>query len=102
MVISTATRQHIGQAPIDFARGFMTAGEGEFLGLSRAEASAGSPTAAALIEDVIGRPIAGFVAPAWLYGDGAHEALRQAAIPIAEDHFSVWSPATGSGSRAGR
>ena len=26
----------------------------------------------ALVEDVIGRPIAGFIAPAWLYGAGAH------------------------------
>src|SRR5207248_8793835 len=36
-----------------------------------------------------------FVAPAWLYGDGALEALRQFAVPIAEDHFHVWSPANG-------
>jgi len=73
----------------------LTAGEGEFLGLSRAEASNRIAAGRMLIEDVIGRPTAGFVAPAWLYGNDAHEALRQAAIPIAEDHFSVWSPATG-------
>ena len=50
----------------------------------------------ALIEDVIGRPIAGFIAPAWLYGPGAHEALADCAMPIAEDHMRVWSPATGA------
>ena len=46
----------------------LTAGEGEFLGLSRAEASDRIAAAGMLIEDIIGRPIAGFVAPAWLYG----------------------------------
>jgi len=74
---------------------FMTASEGEFLGLSTKEASARIDTGRSLIEDVIGRPIDGFVAPAWLYGAGALEALRQKAIPIAEDHFRVWSPVSG-------
>ena len=73
----------------------MTAGEGEFLGLSREEASARIVEGRALLEDVIGRRIDGFVAPAWLYGDGAIEALRDCGIRIAEDHFRVWSPATG-------
>jgi len=75
---------------------FMTASEGEFLGLSRAEAAARIKDGRALIEGVIGRPIDGFVAPAWLYGDGVREALRQSAIPLAEDHLRVWSPATGA------
>jgi hypothetical protein len=75
---------------------FMTAGEGEFLGLSRAEALRRITEGRSLVEDVIGRPIAGFIAPAWLYGDGAHQGLRKFAIPIAEDHFRVWSPATGA------
>jgi len=75
---------------------FMTASEGEFLGLSRAEAAARIKDGRALIEGVIGRPIDGFVAPAWLYGDGAREALKQSAIPLAEDHLRVWSPATGA------
>jgi predicted deacetylase len=48
-----------------------------------------------LLQDVIGRKIDGFVAPAWLYGDGALDALRDASIPLAEDHFRVWSPVTG-------
>jgi uncharacterized protein len=74
---------------------FMTAGEGEFLGVSRDEAAERISTGRVLIEDVIGRRIDGFVAPAWLYGDGARQALRDAAIPLAEDHFRVWSPASG-------
>lgn len=74
---------------------FMTAGEGEFLGLSRAAAVDRLLDGRRLVEDVIGRGIDGFVAPAWLYGSGALEALRDAAIPIAEDHFRVWSPASG-------
>src|SRR3954452_14308869 len=52
----------------------MTASEGEFLGLSRAEAAARIADGRALIESVTGRPIDGFVAPAWLYGSGAREA----------------------------
>ena len=75
--------------------GLMTAGEGEFLGLSRAEASARIASGRTLLEDVIGRRIDGFVAPAWLYGRGTLEALEDAAVPIAEDHFRVWSPASG-------
>jgi uncharacterized protein len=74
---------------------FMTAGEGEFLGLSRAEAAERIAKGRSLVEQVIGRSIDGFVAPAWLYGDGALEALRESSLPIAEDHFRVWSPTTG-------
>lgn len=73
----------------------MTASEGEFLGLSRADAGKRIAEGRALVEDVIGRAVDGFVAPAWLYGDGALEALRDADMPIAEDHWRVWSPATG-------
>lgn len=74
---------------------FMTAGEGEFLGLGRAEAAARIERGRAIIEQVTGRPIAGFIAPAWLYGPGALEALEDCAIPIAEDHMRIWSPASG-------
>jgi predicted deacetylase len=82
-------------APDNLRARFMTAGEGEFLGLSPVEAARRIGEGRALIESVIGRPVDGFVAPAWLYGSGAMEALHQAAVPIAEDHFRVWSPATG-------
>jgi predicted deacetylase len=86
--------RHEGSAD-RFLAGFMTAGEGEFLGLARDEAAKRIAEGRALIEDVIGRPIDGFVAPAWLYGPGAREALADSNIPLAEDHFRVWSPATG-------
>jgi len=87
--------QYSGAADRVRAR-FMTASEGEFLACPSAEASARINDGRALIEGVIGRPIDGFVAPAWLYGDGAREALQQAGIPLAEDHLRVWSPKTGA------
>jgi predicted deacetylase len=73
----------------------MTAGEGEFLGLSRAEATNRIGHGRALLEAVTGYPIDGFIAPAWLYGNGALAALEEAAMPIAEDHLHVWSPQSG-------
>jgi len=75
---------------------WMTAGEGEFLGLSREQAIDRIKGGRALIEDVTGRPIAGFVAPAWLYGREALEALSDCSIAIAESHWRVWSPASGA------
>lgn len=75
----------------------MTAGEGEFLGLSRAEAAARIERGRAIIEQATGRQISGFVAPAWLYGQGALEALEDCSIRIAEDHVRIWSPAGGRG-----
>jgi predicted deacetylase len=78
-----------------FRARFMTAGEGEFLALSRDDASARIAEGRALLEDVIGRAVDGFVAPAWLYGAGALSALAETSIPIAEDHWRVWSPRTG-------
>ena len=66
------------QAKADRVRArFMTAGEGEFLGLSRAEAEARIIAGRALLEDVIGRHIDGFVAPAWLYGAAAQSSARE-------------------------
>lgn len=72
---------------------FMTTGEGEFLSLTREQAEARVHEGRALLEDVIGRRIDGFVAPAWLYSEGTRAALEHCAIPIAEDHLRVWSPA---------
>jgi len=71
---------------------WMTAGEGEFLGLPRTQAVDRIERGRALIEDVTGKPIAGFIAPAWLYGREALDALRDCSIPIAESHGRVWSP----------
>ena len=73
----------------------MTASEGEFLGLSRAEAARRMAEGKALVEDVIGRSAAGFIAPAWLYGPGAMEALAESGFALAEDHMTVWRPGSG-------
>lgn len=74
----------------------MTAGEGEFLGLDRAEALQRMKDGRGLIEDIIGRPVAGFIAPAWLYGPGALDALTEAGFKLAEDHMRVWRPCDGT------
>ena len=76
----------------------MTASEGEFLGLSREEALRRMLVGRMLVEDIIGKPVAGFIAPAWLYGEGAMRALADANFALAEDHMRVWRP--GDGSRA--
>lgn len=70
----------------------MTAGEGEFLGLSYDEALSRMGDGKALVEDIIGMPAAGFIAPAWLYGPGAMAALAECGFALAEDHFRVWRP----------
>jgi uncharacterized protein len=86
--------KHSGAA--DRARAkFMTAGEGEFLGLDRSAAVARIRDGRSLLENITGRPIAGFIAPAWLYGTGAMEALGDCSIALAEDHMRVWSPTSG-------
>lgn len=72
----------------------LTAGEGEFLGLSPFEATIRIEMGRRLLEDVTGQPIVGFVAPAWLYGPGAKRALADADIDLVEDHWHVWNPAT--------
>ena len=74
----------------------MTAGEGEFLGLSEAEATRRLRAGRKVVEDAIGRPVAGFIAPAWLYGPGAHAALAAEHFPLAEDHMQVWNPRNGA------
>ncbi len=85
--------QHSGAAA--FKAKHMTAGEGEFLGLSREVAAQRMTSGRKLIEDVIGRPVAGFIAPAWLYGDGARSALADSQFALAEDHMRVWQPSSG-------
>ena len=70
----------------------MTAGEGEFLGLARADAGRRMREGRAVLEDAIGRPVTGFIAPAWLYGDGARAALVDEGFALAEDHLRVWQP----------
>ncbi len=84
--------EHDGLA--SFKARHMTAGEGEFLGLPEAEAARRMADGKALIEDAIGRPAAGFIAPAWLYGPGAMAALRAGGFALAEDHMRVWNART--------
>jgi predicted deacetylase len=86
---------HHGRAADRVRARLMTRGEGEFLGLDRSTAAHRINAGRSLIEDITGRPIAGFVAPAWLYGAGALQALNDCAIAIAEDHMRVWSPISG-------
>ena len=74
---------------------FLTAGEGEFLGLGYDAASQRLRDGRREIEDVIGRPVAGFVAPAWLYGPATLQALTDLDFPLAESHFRVWDPRSG-------
>lgn len=85
--------QHSGLTA--FKARHMTASEGEFLGLSQAEAARRMEDGRRLIEDIIGRPTAGFIAPAWLYGPGARAALAESDFALAEDHMRVWQPASG-------
>ena len=85
---------HQGRAALK-AR-YMTASEGEFLGLSQVESARRMEQGRDLIEGIIGRSVAGFIAPAWLYGPGAGAALEQSSFALAEDHWSVWNPASGA------
>ena len=87
------TARHGGLA--GFKARHMTAGEGEFLGLGREEAARRMAAGRKLLEDVTGRAAAGFVAPAWLYGEGARAALRSSDFALAEDHLRVWRPRSG-------
>jgi uncharacterized protein len=88
--------RHRDDAPAKgFAQKHMTAGEGEFSALSAVEASARMADGRKLVEDAIGRPVAGFIAPAWLYSEGALDAVRDAGFALAEDHMKVWQPASG-------
>ena len=82
-------------AAAGFKAKHMTAGEGEFLGLDKPTALVRMADGRKLIEDIIGRPVAGFIAPAWLYGTGAREAAAELGFPLAEDHLRVWQPASG-------
>ena len=86
---------HRDPAPKGFGARHMTAGEGEFSALGRAEALRRMTGARAVVEDAIGRPAAGFVAPAWLYSKGALDALADAGFALAEDHLRVWHPPSG-------
>ena len=81
---------HTGVA--NFKARHMTAGEGEFLGLDRETAFGRMREGKCLLENITGKAAAGFIAPAWLYGEGALEALGDCGFTLAEDHMKVWRP----------
>jgi predicted deacetylase len=85
--------RHAGLA--GFKARHMTAGEAEFLGLGREEAARRMAAGRKLVEDVTGKAAAGFVAPAWFYGEGALAALGSSDFALAEDHLRVWHPQSG-------
>ena len=85
--------RHRDDAPArGFAQKHRTAGDGEFAALSVDQAARRIGDGRKVVEDAIGRPVAGFIAPAWLYSPGSIEAVRQAGFPLAEDHMKVWRP----------
>lgn len=88
------TTEHRGMAALKAKH--MTASEGEFLGLDHAAALDRMMRGKALVEDIVGRPASGFIAPAWLYSDGALAALGEAGFALAENHGRVWAPAQGN------
>lgn len=73
----------------------LTEEKGEFLAIDRATSRQRLADGKQLIEDIIGRATAGFVAPAWSYGPEALEALAESGFALAEDHSTVWRPASG-------
>jgi predicted deacetylase len=78
-----------------FMQKHMTAGAGEFAQLTRDEANRRLTEGRKVVEDAIGQPVAGFIAPAWLYSSDAKQALADQRFALAEDHMRVWSPVTG-------
>ncbi len=87
--------RHRDDTPTGFKARHMTAGEGEFSHLDHAEATRRLRAGRAVVEDAIGRPVAGFIAPAWLYSDAALAAVRDEGFALAEDHMKVWRPGDG-------
>jgi predicted deacetylase len=78
-----------------FMQKHMTAGAGEFAQLSKPEALHRLSEGRKVVEDAIGAPVAGFIAPAWLYSAEALDALGEAGFALAENHLKVWQPTTG-------
>ena len=74
----------------------LTASEGEFLGLSHDEARNRIEAGREVLYQAMGQHVTGFVAPAWLYSEGTHRALRELGFTCAEDHLRVWRPTDGA------
>ena len=91
---------HLDRCNIDrmqnsFRGRHMTDGEGEFLSIDVQTAMQLLCEGRKMVEDVTGKPVTGFIAPAWLYGDDALEAIQKAGFFLAEDHFRIWNPQGG-------
>ncbi len=88
------TSQHSGLQ--QFKARHLTASEGEFLGLTAGEANALMQRGRDILAGFLRQPVQGFIAPAWLYGDGARTALVDQGFAFAEDHWQVWAPNRGN------
>lgn len=82
--------------PERFRAFLFTRGEGEFLGRGKEESLELLTRGRLRLREAIGCDIPGFVAPAWLYGRGSVEALKEAGFPLAESRWRVWSPSLGT------
>jgi len=75
--------------PTDWVRRrVLTAGEGEFAALSKAQAAAKLAAGLALFAR-LDWPLAGFVPPAWLASAGTHAALRETELRYTSDHTGL-------------
>ena len=68
----------------------MTAGAGELLALSAAEAERRMREGRDVVEQATGRAVNGFIAPAWVHDHGARSAMRAVGFGIAEYSLHVW------------
>ena len=73
----------------------LTAREGEFYGLDERSAAQRLHQGRQAVQSTCGFSTRGFVAPAWLYSKGTRAALAAQGYRFAEDHWHVWSPASG-------
>lgn len=71
----------------------LTAREGEFYELSSEDATERLKRGTMILRTTFGVDVQGFIAPAWLYSQGALAALQNLGFRFAEDHWHVWSPA---------
>jgi predicted deacetylase len=88
------TSEHRGRSARSTAR-YLTENEGEFFAIDLATSRQRMADGKRLIEDIIGRAAAGFIAPAWSYGPEALEALAESDFALAEDDWTIWRPTSG-------
>jgi predicted deacetylase len=77
------------RSPADwFRRRILTANEGEFAALTRAEATSRIERGLELLQG-LGWPVRGFVAPAWLMSAGTRSALQASGLDYATTHTAL-------------